>query len=76
MLMKTVLATAGLLAALVAGTGVAHAHPNIPKCHVGGGGELWCEDPETGESWEQEPGGTYNYTPSCSPYVHTVQCGG
>jgi hypothetical protein len=33
------------------------------QCHVGGGGELWCEDYDTGESWEQAPGGSYPYPP-------------
>jgi hypothetical protein len=67
---KTVVATAALLAALVPGAGVAHA--DTVKCHVGGGGELWCEDWETGQSWEQEPGGSYPYPPCnwANPYCN------
>jgi len=66
MWMKTVLATAALLAALVTGAGVAHALPQDSiQCHVGGGGELWCEDLDTGQSWEEAPGGSCPYTPYC-----------
>lgn len=55
--------------------GVAHA--DDVKCHVGGGGELWCEDMDTGQSWEQEPGGSYPAPePSyCgSPYIKSQLC--
>jgi hypothetical protein len=45
--------------------GVAHA--DDVKCHVGSGGELWCEDWETGQSWEAAPYGTYPTDPYCHP---------
>ena len=41
----------------------APAHADYTQCHVGGGGELWCEDMDTGQSWEQAPGGSYPYPP-------------
>ena len=69
MWMKTVLATAGLLAALGTGAGVAHA--DDVECHVSPGGALWCQDMDTGQSWQASNYGDYSYTPSyCSqPYV-------
>jgi hypothetical protein len=76
MWMKTVLATAGLLAALGTGAGVAHA--DDVQCHVSPGGALWCQDMDTGQSWQASNYGDYSYQPSyCSqPYVTSVLCGG
>jgi hypothetical protein len=74
---RTVLASAALLAPLMAGVGVAHADPSDVQCHVGGGGELWCEDMSTGQSWEQAPGGSYPAPePSyCGqPYISSQLC--
>ena len=73
MWIKTVLATAGLLAALGAGAGVAHA--DDVECHVSSGGALWCED-STGRSWQASNYGEYPYYPSyCSqPYVSSQLC--
>jgi hypothetical protein len=69
-------AAAAVALGIVAPTaGVAHA--DYVKCHVGGGGELWCEDMDTGQSWEQEPGGSYPAPrPSyCgSPYISSQLC--
>ena len=72
MRMKTVLATAALLAALIPGAGVAHA--DTTRCDVNASGAMWCVD-DTGQSWEQSPEGSYPDNPYCSPYVHRVQCG-
>lgn len=75
MVARAILATSALFAALVTGSGVANAGPGDVQCHVAAGGELWCEDFETGQSWEQAPGGSYPYTPSyCSPYVTSQLC--
>jgi hypothetical protein len=74
-LIATASATAALLAAQMSGAGVASALPAGVGCHVGGGGELWCEDWETGQSREEAPGGSYPYQPYCPPYVTSVQCG-
>jgi hypothetical protein len=77
MTVRTVLATAALLAPLVTGVGVAHAGPGDVQCNVGGGGELRCEDMATGQSWEQAPGGSYPAPePSyCGqPYVSSQLC--
>ena len=41
------------------------AHADETQCHVGSGGEMWCEDLETGESWEAQPYGTYYTDPYC-----------
>ena len=70
MQMKKVLlggvAAAAVAVAIAAPTaGVAHA--DYVKCHVGGGGELWCEDYDTGQSWEAAPYGTYPTDPYCHP---------
>jgi hypothetical protein len=59
----------GLASAAVAVAVAAPAHadnglrPSSVRCHVGGGGELWCEDMDTGRSWEEAPGGSYPYPP-------------
>jgi hypothetical protein len=57
----------GGLAALTIAGGIAAAAPaqaDTIRCHTGGGGELWCQDLDTGRSWEQEPGGSYPSPPS------------
>ena len=74
MWMKTVLATAGLVAALGTGTGVAHA--DGVDCHVSSGGALWCKNMSTGQSWQALDYGDYPYQPSyCSqPYVTSQSC--
>jgi hypothetical protein len=64
MWMRTVPAIAGVLTALAAGTGVAHA--DDVECHVSPGGALWCED-STGHSWQASSYGDYPHYPSyCS----------
>jgi hypothetical protein len=78
MQMKKVLlggvAAAAVAVAIAAPTaGVAHA--DYAKCSVNASGAMWCQDWETGQSWEQSPEGTYPDNPYCSPYVHRVQCG-
>jgi hypothetical protein len=77
--MKAILATAALLAALVTtAPGVAHALPddNV-RCRVDADGAMWCEDYETGRTWEAAPGGTYPDNPYCPGTSNwkTVQCG-
>jgi hypothetical protein len=74
MQMKRVL-LGGVAAAAVAMGVAAPAHADYGQCRVNASGAMWCEDMDTGQSWEQSPEGTYPDNPYCSPYVHSVQCG-
>jgi hypothetical protein len=62
MRVRAVLGVAAVAAALgLSGGGVAHAEV---ECEVSQGGALWCEDTETGQTWQEEPYGTYDYCSS------------
>jgi hypothetical protein len=72
LMIKALVAAAALAAASgVAGVGVAHAYDDI-ECHVSLGGALWCENTDTGESWQASSYGEYEYCDQ--PYANRHLC--
>ena len=67
---------AGCLFTLSALTLSPTANADYVTCHVSPGGALWCEDYETGQSWQASSYGTYDYTPAyCNqPYISSQLC--
>ena len=66
------------MVAVPAALGAAPANADDIRCRVNASGAMWCEDWDTGQSWEQATQGTYPDNPYCgTPYapVRSPQCG-